>query len=447
MVTQSVTGDTMNAKAQSSAPATVTLKTAKAAKTAAPKTFWEARSTRKIRGVTVSFYKRFEGSCYTMDFKVAGKRVRELTVAPVVVDAERVAEARVKAMQEACNGLAAAAVTSARSRQKMATVAEIGRAILEGDKVAETRTLVTYYSSLKRIAAVVDANDPEGVSLADALSRANLERFYSMGQGRKGKGVNWVDALDCNGGLNSAVRNVASLFTRRMVDLKFAGLVLPPLTDLRELPKLKVEVHGFQPWPAGVYEAMQAASELMRTEQPELWLVNAMLRRLGLRDMELYMARREWIEVEAATGRAWLVIKNRGSEYKLLKHGRARKLELDEELKGLLLPKEGYLITGPVKVTMPGTGGRATDGLGDSARYDLIYRTHCEWMRQWIPDRTKANHELRMYAGSLIYKRLGLEAAAYYLGHKSTATTERYYVSWLGESPMLDGAAVAAAHG
>jgi integrase len=441
----------MSAKAQTSALSNVTLKPAKAAKKAAskaaPKTFWEARSTRKIRGVTVSFYKRFEGSCYTMDFKVNGKRVRELTLAPVVVDAERVAEARVKAMQEALNGLAAAAVTSSRSRIKTATVADIGRAILEGDKVAETRTLVTYYSSLKRIAAVIDAHDPEGVSLAEVLGRPNLERFYSLGQGRGGKGVNWVDALDCNGGLNSAVRNVASLFTRRMLDLKFAGLVLPPLTDLRELPKLKVEVHGFQPWPAGVYEGMQAASEVMRTEQPELWLVNAMLRRLGLRDMELYMARREWIEVEATTGRAWLVIKNRGSEYKLLKHGRARKLELDEELKGLLLPKAGYLITAPMKVTMPGTGGRATDGLGDSARYDLIYRTHCEWMRQWIPDRTKANHELRMYAGSLIYQRLGLEAAAYFLGHKSTATTERYYVSWLGESPMLDGAAVAAAHG
>jgi hypothetical protein len=412
--------------------------------------------TRKIRGVTVSFYRRFEGSCYTMDFKVNNKRVRELTLASVMVDAEKVAEMRVKGLQEALNGLAAAAVHSARSRVKMATVADVLKAVDEGDKVAEDRTLKTYVSSLLRLARLVNVQDPESVSLGDALCRANLERFYSLGQGRNGKGVNWVDALDCNGGLNSAIRNVCSLFTKRMVALKFAGLVLPSLTDLRELPRLKVEVHGFQQWPAGVYEQMQAASEVMRTEQPELWLVNAMLRRLGLRDMELFMARREWIEVNESWGgdgmgpplvRAWLVIKNRGSEYKLLKHGRARKLELDVKLQVLLLPKTGYLITAPVKVAMPGTGARASDGLGDSARYDLIYRTHCEWMRQWIPDRAKANHELRMYAGSLIYKAHGLEAAAYFLGHKSTATTEKYYVSWLGDSPMLDGAAVAAAHG
>lgn len=420
---------------------------AKTAALKAPKSFWESRITRKIRGVTVSFYRRFEGSCYTMDFKVNNKRVRELTLAAVMADAEQVAEMRVKGMQEALNGLAAAAVHSARSRVKMATVADVLKAVDEGDKVAEDRTLKTYVSSLLRLARLVNAQDPESVSLGDALCRANLERFYSLGQSRNGKGVNWVDALDVNGGLNSAIRNVCSLFTKRMVDLKFAGLVLPSLTDLRELPRLKVEVHGFQQWPAGVYEQMQAASEVMKTEQPELWLVNAMLRRLGLRDLELLMSRREWIEVDAVTGRAWLVIKNRGAEYKLLKHGRARKLELDEELKGLLLPKTGYLITAPVKVSMPGTGARASDGLGDSARYDLIYRTHCEWMRQWIPDRAKANHELRMYAGSMIYKAHGLESAAYFLGHKSTATTEKYYVSWLGDSPMLDGAAVAAAHG
>ena len=404
--------------------------------------------TRKIRGVKVSFYRRFEHSdVYTLDCKVAGKRVRLRLEATTVKEAEGIAVMEIKKLQEASNGVGAARAVKERGRQGVATVAEVLKRLLGGDKVAEVRTLRTYGSSLLRVARVADPVRARALNLKLdlVLTQANLEKFFSKGQGRP-SGVNWVDHLPANGGLMSAIGNLRALFTSKLCRDRFGDLVLPDLEPLRTLRGLPVEHKGFIPWDEEVYRAMDEASLKLKDEQPELWLVNALLRRTGVRDAELLAAKRDWIEEDAATGRAWLVIKNRGAEFKVLKHGRAyRRLELDEELKGVLLPKKGYLITAPAQVNEPGTGTRTSSGEAPWARYDFIYRTHCEWLRQFIPDRVKANHELRMYAGSLVFKRDGLAAASYFLGHKSVVTTERYYVAYLGETPMLDGAAVASA--
>jgi len=408
--------------------------------------YWETRTTRVISGVTVSFYKRSRDSAhFTMDCTIQYKRIKISTGATTLKDAERVAALRIKAAQEKRNGLAQAKSAVSIASRGVATIGDIMERLHGGDKVAEVRTMRTYGSSLLRVGRVFSADRVRAAKVSDVLSRENLERFYSKGQGRE-SGVNWVDRLPCNGGLNSTIRNLRSLFTQTMIETKFADLRLGDLTDLQKLRMLKVEAPGFKPWPVAVYRAMHEASEELKTEDPELWLVNAMLRQLGLRDGELYAARRDWIE-EDGTGRAWLVVRDRGDEFRILKHGNARRLELDEGLKAVLLPKEGYLITAHAQVNQPGNWVRTTDGLSDSARYDLIYRKHCQWMRQFIPDRTKANHELRMWAGSMVYTNKGLEAAKYFLGHKSVATTERYYAELLGDKPMLDAAAVAAAAG
>jgi integrase len=120
-------------------------------------------------------------------------------------------------------------------------------------------------------------------------------------------------------------------------------------------------------------------------------------------------------------------------------------LELDEELKAVLLPKTGWLIEAPKTQHVPGTGTRTKLGVAQWARYDFIYRTHAQWVGQFIPDRRLKNHELRKYAGSLVYNAQGLAAAAYFLGHRSVTTTENHYASHLGKAMMLDGAAVASA--
>jgi integrase len=224
--------------------------------------------------------------------------------------------------------------------------------------------------------------------------------------------VNWVDALPVNSGLNGTVRNALALMSHR--ERLMPGLKVPDVLELRKLPKLREARHGFVPWPAGVFERMKAEVEGLRESQPELWLINVCLRRLGLRAEELLAARREWLEQDAQ-GRWCLVVKDRPG-WQVLKHGKPRRLLLDAELAGVLLQKVGFLIA---------------DGLGETTRYDLIYRRHSEFLRRFIPDRTKSNHELRMHAASQVYMQQGLGAAAYFLGD-SASTTERFYASWLG---------------
>jgi integrase len=414
--------------------------------TAAPtKSFWESRKIRQIRGVTCSFYKRYGAFLY-MDFKVKKVRVKESTGCTTLDDAVRVAEKRIQAMQEAGNGLADLKAFAVRQRAAVSTVREVLAALEGGDKVMTDNSLRTYKSALKRLALVAGA-DAEVARLDVVLSKANLERFYAQGQGREGQGVNWVNRLPCNGGLNTTIRNVRALFRPKMLELKFADLKLPPLEDLKRLPKLPAAKGGFKPWPPGVYEKMDAAAARLKEADYELWLVNVCLRFLGLRACELLAARREWIST-SEDGRAWLNVQDHHAEdaeedevasFELVKHGAARKLELNEVLKAALLPRTGWLIA-PALAT--------SDSLEtcEDARHALIYRRHSEWLRQFIPDRRKSNHELRMYAGSLVAKQHGLEAACYFLGHTSLVTTQAFYWAWLKESPMLDGKALAGAH-
>jgi hypothetical protein len=413
---------------------------------ACEKSFWESRKVRKIRGVTVSFYKRYGAFLY-MDFKVKKVRVRESTDCTTLDDAARVAEKRIQAMQEAGNGLAELKAFSARERAAVATVNDILAALEGGDKVLSHGSLRTYKSSLLQLGRVVDEEDPRAARLDVVLSRKNLERFYSQGQGREAKeGVNWVNRLLCNGGLNTTVRNVRALFRGDMLDLKFKGLKLPPLDDLKRLPKLPQTEGGFVPWPAGVWEQMLEDAEALRTSDPELWLVNAMQRFLGLRNRELWHARREWITT--AGDQAWIHIEDHHDEdedetneasFEVLKHGRRRKLLLNDELKAVLLQRTGWLIAPELATNDDRT-------FRQDVRHHFIYRTHSKWLRKYIPKRRKSCHELRMYAGSLVAKQHTLEAASYFLGHTSIVTTQNFYWAWMKESPMLDSWSMAGAH-
>lgn len=202
-----------------------------------------------------------------------------------------------------------------------------------------------------------------------------------------------------------------------------------------ELPTARVQ----WVWRGGeviVHEVPVRHLRAVEVNYAELWLVNACLRRLGLRSGELLAARRSWLErrPDRAGALRWcLVIKGRPEEgFTLLKHGAGRNLVLDDEMAGLLTGRgDGWLI-GPT--------------MAASARDNLVERLHNTWLRQFIPDRVKANHELRMWAGSLVYRQTGsLGDTAYFLGHRTTVTTERFYARWWQSSAVLDARAVSVA--
>lgn len=379
---------------------------------------------RRIAGVKVRFYKRTVAANLSMDFELEGERFQESTGWPHIADAERVALRRIEEIKAARFALGAGALV----RGSMATVGDVCTAVTGGDKVMEDRTRARYLEALRRLARVVDEARPDAVALHAVLNRGLLERFVSVGQGRDGRGVNWHDALPGNVGLNSTLRNAASVFQERIVERHLKGLRLPPLDALRKFPALPTPPTHFVPWPTENLAAMDAAAQVLKVEEPELYLCHIMLRRLGLRDAELLAARASWVQWNEAEGKAWLDVRPRAAEggepgFRLLKGGRPRRLALDAEIQGLLKGRAGFSIG---------------DGWTDSRRYDFIYRDHCEWLRPFVPaGRSKVNHELRKLSASRVYTAHGIAAAAYFLGD-SVATTEGYYATWTGEAPVVE---------
>ena len=407
----------------SPAPLTVPVDAPASVSAAAAKGGGRVSLKRRVAGVKVRFYKRSPGSNLSMDFELEGERFQESTGKFYIADAERVALDRINGINATRNALGAGALV----RGAVASVGEICEAARAGDKIMEDRTLDRYLSGLLRLARTVDAVKPLEVGLDKVLTREALERFVSLGQGREGRGVNWHDADKGNVGLNSTVRNAASLFQDEMVGRHFKRLRLPPLDALRKFPALPVPATHFEPWPAEAVAAMDEAARALKTAMPELWLCHVMLRRLGLRDGELLAARAAWV-VWGDEGKAWLEIRDRvaaGTEpaFRLLKGGRPRRLALDAELQEALRGRAGFLIG---------------DGWSVNRRYDFIYRTHCDWLRPWVPgERTTVNHQLRKLAASRVYTLRGIAAAAYFLGD-SVATTERFYATWTGEAEVVE---------
>lgn len=292
-----------------------------------------------------------------------------------------------------------------------------------GPEIWAEKTWPAYRQALLRMARLVNAEEPRKVKLTDVLSQRVVDLLQCAAQGVKNRAeLNLRDKLDANGGANSTLLNVRSLFSDTAMMRLFNHLDMPSLEEFRAAPYLKRPVTGFVPWDAEVWRQFVVASEKLKETRLELWEVNTWLRRSGLRDAELLKARRSWIE-QSSTGPV-LVIKDRGVEFSRLKHGKGRMIGIDAELFALVkdLPADEFLV------------GR---GLPKTRRYDLIYRDHNAFVRQFIPDRVKGNHELRMMAGSLVYERYGLQAAADFLGHKSMDTTREFYAAQLTPSAPL----------
>lgn len=292
-------------------------------------------------------------------------------------------------------------------------------------KIWAPKTWAAYKASLLRLARCVGAHDPLALPLSEVLTRRAVEKVQCEAQGVASvEELNLKDRLDCNGSANTTLRNVKAMFFDEALIRVFDGLPIPDLTEFRKLPGLPTPVRGFVPWDVDVWERFVKASEELRETWPDLWLVNAFLRRTGLRDEELLKARRSWIE-ETKAGPV-LIIKDRGAQFSLLKHGKGRRIGLDEELWSMVkdLPPDEWLV--------------ARDRSANQ-RYDLIYRDHCEHVGRFIHDRKKKNHELRMMAGSIVYERDGLEAAADFLGHRSANTTREFYATQLTATAPLSG--------
>ena len=329
-----------------------------------------------------------------------------------------------------------------------ATIADILICYQGGTNHASKTTLRTNANSLIQIARTLIPSEPPSKSgdtptpaqlrlaekkakaatlllPATILTRDLAETWMKRKQG--GRVLDRRLRQQINISINSTYKHARDVFARKLMSEKYAALKLPDLTGFLTVPTLPIPQQYWTRIPRENYAAMVAAAAQLEHTDPDLWLCNLLIRRIGLRNSELAAAKSSWLVETDTPGIIAISIQDRPDFQ--LKGVRPRTIPLSADLASILKKVDGHLL-------MP--GANKTDRLA------LIERRHNIWLRQFIPDRTKGNHELRKHTGSLILTKQGLPAAQRYLGHSSQQTTERWYATYLQDLPALTAADEAA---
>jgi integrase len=250
---------------------------------------------------------------------------------------------------------------------------------------------------------------------ASILTKDLVRSYFSARQGGE---IDWNEPDDDNGIINSMLGHARDVFGKAAMELKLDKLRLPDVSGFRTFPLLPEESPEAHPLTPDEFAAMVAAAHEVQAAEPELWLVNVLLRRTGLRSSYLLAAKSSWLERE---GDRWhLAIRNRKDEGFRKKRGtRDQAIPLDDELAAVLTARDGFL------VLPAGTAGE---------RDDLVRRRHNAWLKSQIGglgETTQGNHRLRDTVASALWTLYGSAAAQEALGHASADTTAKHYAKRL----------------
>lgn len=216
--------------------------------------------------------------------------------------------------------------------------------------------------------------------------------------------------------INAAVRAARCLFLSQLLPhYRAAGLdVRPDAGDAVMLPEPYLPPSDVDD--AAIVAAWQA---LPRTQ---LWATIGLARFAGLRREEIAAARAGWLEVRGDS--VVIVMRDRPEEEWWTKTGKPYKAQIiDAELAEWVRARgDGWLVPDP------------PDG-SDRSRW--FEREPQRWLRQWIPTGKPlhrlrglyADHVATLAADAVAARLAGIRAAQEALGHTSSATTERHYLS------------------
>jgi hypothetical protein len=266
--------------------------------------------------------------------------------------------------------------------------------------------------SLRMIVKTVHSGDPD--IKPTSILTANLIRDFEKRQlertEKRVAGINRLAAIQrVRTSTVSYVRQARAIVALRKMKF-YEGLKLPDLTGFRgesvEAPHRSLP----RPLDMKALTAMEAAAEILATDDPGAYVAHLLFSRLGLRNIEIVNARTHWIS-DGSIG-----IINRPEEDFFPKGCEGWVPIAPDVLKEILsfqpLCTHGYLIP----------------GANQTERHDAVYRRHSKWVSHWIKDRTKTSYELRRYAGSRL---LDLGATIFevrdFLRHRDVQTTQMWY--------------------
>ena len=209
--------------------------------------------------------------------------------------------------------------------------------------------------------------------------------------------------------------------------------MLPDLTEFRlaraAASAREQKFEGYTPIGSEVLAKMDAAAEALRKspdlERRKVWAVYALMRWCGLRNIEVAALRWEWL-TRGTRNFLWRFERRQHEGGLYVPKGRpgdvpARRRLLGQLRYALKTRRSGFVIP----------RANATEA------EILTERTINEFVRPFLPDRTKAAYELRKQFGAEYCLLHGIEQASRVMRHGDIKTTWKHYHALLNEPAPL----------
>lgn len=372
----------------------------------------------KFRGKTYVLFKRSDSDTSPLSFRLQheGKRKMFTTDTADVF----LAKARAKQMLEALMDGEWNSKMAVQTPRGIPSVFEVIDFFERQPQVVRPATARNYARSLLVILRQANGwTDTKAKSVRiDVLTEALVRKWQAARQG--GTAVNYVEPMNCNTSINSTLRQARALFGRRpLAAMRESGMTIPEtLEGFLRARNVKEVSHRYVPIPQATIDAMTEALPELRQQDERLWAFHLMVRLMGLRSSEILRARRHWL-IERL-GQTFLAINRREGE-EAPKRGDGEVPVPDALLEWFRSHDDEKLIPG-----------------ASEHDREAVKRRHSKWVRQFLPGRTKTNHELRKHTGSVIAAKYNsYERAAEFL-RIDLETAKEHYLAFIRPIPPMD---------
>lgn len=301
-------------------------------------------------------------------------------------------------------------------RNDYPTIGEVTTFYEENVQDVNSKTVSGNVNALKQIVReVLGENVNEDEQKVSILTRDFGLKYQELKQ-KSSKDKDFLQKARSNISINAVMRRAKSIFSRKLMTRNFyKDFALPDVSGFMSIAPLEETAQGYKPIDPKNIEQMLIDVDAIKESNMQLYIINQLFVRMGLRNAEIVAARFNWIE-RTQNGAMLMVItrpdfKPKGSEGQVP------------------IPSDLLLYLEKFKA-------RDDDFLvparSPTDRFNLVYRVHSQFVKKYIGDRQKTSYELRKHAGSIIATRdRNLMAAQQFLRHASPETTSKYYATLL----------------
>jgi integrase len=264
-----------------------------------------------------------------------------------------------------------------------------------------------------------------GVLKEDLVNRYFLARQCEAGM-NAGKVV-WIEAK-ANASWNKTLAHACDVFGEEARRHAFKGLSLPDLAGFIKAPRLPEAEALPEPFLSAEFARLCEAFDALRETNPDLWLLNLIMRQTGMRPRYVMGLRGSWL-VERENGEWSIQLKSRPEE------GFGKKKGKKSATLNQWVPVSELVRS---EIVARGMGLTIAGGLTKSARVALE-KQHNALIKKLVGDEGshgQGAYRYRDTVASVMADQKGVEGAQLALGHKSALTTLQHYV---GALPGVSG--------